>query len=92
MLSVWYAAGKDENLYFAVNIAKEVVVENKNFQLLNASMYEEVLLKSKDSARYNVQFFDYAGELVKEWNDVTLEEVVVDQSVMLIKGECLCGK
>lgn len=86
-LSVWKAEGAEENLYFAVNSAKEIVVEQKSFQLLNGSMYSEILLRARDAARYQLKFYDYTGTLVGEMDDVSLgDPLVIRQPVMLVKG------
>ena len=90
MLDVWYSKGEQERLYFAVNSAKEIVVEQGDFQLLNGSMYPEILLRAQGDAKYQLQFFGYTGEFLKEMRDVSLQEVLrIPESVMLIKGKCL---
>ena len=90
MLDVWYSKGEDERLYFAVNSAKEIVIERGDFQLLNGSMYPEILLRAQGDAKYQLQFFGYTGEFLKEMRDVSLQEVLrIPESVMLIKGKCL---
>ena len=90
MLDVWYSKGEKERLYFAVNSAKEIVVEQGDFQLLNGSMYPEILLRANGEAKYQLQFFGYTGELLKEMRDIFLQEVLrIPESVMLIKGKCL---
>jgi hypothetical protein len=90
LLDVWYIKGEMEHLYFAVNSAKEIVVEQGDFQLLNGSMYPEILLRAKGSKKYQVQFFGHTGKLIKEMNGISLEEVLrVPESVMLITGKCL---
>ncbi len=90
MLDVWYSKGEKERLYFAVNSAKEIVVEQGDFQLLNGSMYPEILLRANGEAKYHLQFFGHTGELLKEMRDISLQEVLrISESVMLIKGKCL---
>lgn len=90
LLDVWYIKGEQENLYFAVNSAKEIVVEQGDFQLLNGSMYPEILLRTNADAKYQLQFFGYTGELLKEMTDVSLQEVLrIPEPVMLIKGKRL---
>ena len=90
MLDVWYSKGEQERLYFAVNSAKEIVIERGDFQLLNGSMYPEILLRAQGDAKYQLQFFGYTGEFLKEMRDVSLQEVLrIPESVMLIKGKCL---
>ena len=78
----------NENLYFAVNSAKEMVVENKDFQLLNASTQQHIYLKANGVAKYHLKFYDYTGNMIKEMEDISLEEPVqIDQGVMLIRGK-----
>lgn len=90
MLDVWYSKGEQERLYFAVNSAKEIVVEQGDFQLLNGSMYPEILLRTQGDAKYQLQFFGYTGELLNEMRNISLHEVLrIPESVMLIKGKCL---
>ena len=90
MLDVWYSKGEQERLYFAVNSAKEIVVEQGDFQLLNGSMYPEILLRAQGDAKYQLQFFGYTGELLNEMRNISLHEVLrIPESVMLIKGKCL---
>lgn len=90
MLDVWYSKGEKERLYFAVNSAKEIVVEQGDFQLLNGSMYPEILLRANGEAKYHLQFFGHTGELLKEMRDISLQEVLrIPESVILIKGKCL---
>ena len=85
-----FITGEQERLYFAVNSAKEIVVEQGDFQLLNGSMYPEILLRAQGDAKYQLQFFGYTGEFLKEMRDVSLQEVLrIPESVMLIKGKCL---
>ena len=87
MLSVWCAKSKSENLYFAVNGAKEVVVEGNDFQLLNASMYQEIYIRAKESARYHLEFYDHSGNLIEKIEEADAAEAVrVTQPVMLVKG------
>ena len=87
MLSVWCANSEKENLYFAINGAKEVTVEGKDFQLMNASMYQEIFLNTKEDATYQLKFYDYTGNLIKEEDDVNLKDVFrVAQPAILIKG------
>lgn len=89
MLDIWYIKGKEESLYFAVNSTKEVVIEKGDFQLLNGSMYPEILLRAKEEATYQLQLLDYKGELMKELSEVSLGEVLrIPENVMLIKGKC----
>ena len=88
MLEKWIIKGKNENLYFAVNSAKEVIVENNNFQLLNASIQRQILLQSNGDARYQLQFYDYTGNIIKEMSDISLvEPLQIDETVMLVRGK-----
>ena len=85
-----FITGEKERLYFAVNSAKEIVVEQGDFQLLNGSMYPEILLRTQGDAKYQLQFFGYTGELLNEMRNISLHEVLrIPESVMLIKGKCL---
>lgn len=87
MLSVWRSGNAQENLYFALNGAKEVVVEGKDFQLLNASMYPEIIVRTEDDTKYHLAFYDHTGRLIREEDDVALKASIrVAQSAMLIKG------
>ena len=74
-------------MYFALNGAKEVVVEGKDFQLLNASMYQEIIVRAEEDAKYCLAFYDHTGSLIREEDDVCLKDAIrVAQSAMLIKG------
>lgn len=85
MLDIWCANGTEENLYFAVNAAKEVQVKG-NFQLLNASMYSELFLTAEENANYNLQFWNHAGELIEELSNVS-GTFKISSNVMLVKGK-----
>lgn len=88
MLEKWVAKGESENLYFVVNSAKELVIEKRDFQLLNASTQKQILLQANGNARYQLQFYDYTGNLIKEMADISLAEPLqIEQEVMLIKGQ-----
>lgn len=88
-LSTWMISDMTENLYFAVNNAREITVENKDFQLLNGSMYPEIFLRTTAPSLYQLQFYDYTGTLIEEKDDVSLEAPMrIRQPVMLIKGIC----
>ena len=87
MLSVWCAKNERENLYFAVNGAKEVTVDGKDFQLLNASMYEEIFIRAEESANYHLEFYDHRGNLVEEIEQADAAAIIrIKQPVMLVKG------
>lgn len=85
MLDIWCANGTEENLYFAVNAAKEVQLKG-NFQLLNASMYSELFLTAEENANYNLQFWNHAGELIEELSNVS-GTFKISSNVMLVKGK-----
>lgn len=88
MLEKWMIKGSTENLYFMVNSAKELVVESKDFQLLNASTQEQIYLKANGNGRYQLKLYDFTGGLINEIPDVSLAEPMpIDQSVMLIKAQ-----
>ena len=90
MLSVWRAGNAQEDLYFAINGAKEVVVEGKDFQLLNASMYPEIIVRAEADAKDHLAFYDHTGKLIGEENDVCLKDSIrVAQPAMLIKATCM---
>lgn len=90
MLEKWMIKGDTENLYFAVNSAHEMVVENNDFQLLNASTQQHIYLKANGDARYQLKFYDYTGNRIKEMEAVSLvEPLQIDQAVMLVKGQKL---
>ncbi|MBQ4563395.1 MAG: alpha-galactosidase [Lachnospiraceae bacterium] len=90
MLDTWMIEGGRENLYFMLNSAKELTVEGKDFQVLNASMHQQILLTSKEEARYQLQLFDHAGRLIAEYPDVSLgKALAIDREVVLIKGKCI---
>ena len=88
MLDIWCANASDENLYFALNSAKEVFVESKDFQLLNASMYSEIFLTGKDDAKYNLQFWNHEGKLIQELTELSLEHSLrIPSNAMLVKAK-----
>ena len=90
MLSVWRAGNAQEDLYFAINGAKEVVVEGKDFQLLNASMYPEIFVRAEADAKYHLAFYNHTGKLIGEEDDVCLKDSIrVAQPAMLIKATCM---
>lgn len=87
MLEKWIVRGEKENLYFAVNSATEIVVEDVDFQLLNASTQRQIFLRSKGSTGYGLVFYDYIGNVIKKIEDIPLDKPLeIEQGVMLVKG------
>ena len=88
MLDVWCAKGLEETLYFAVNSAKEVTIEDGDFQLLNGSMYSELFLTSEGSQTYALELWNHEGKLVQTLSGVSLTSTMkLPANIMLIKGK-----
>ncbi len=88
MLENWMIAGKNENLYFALNSAERFTIGDGNFQLLNASVKKNLLLQGESKAKYRLCFYDHIGNLIEEKAEISLEKPLeISQEAMLVTGE-----
>ncbi len=85
-LSEWVIESDDENLYFAVNSARVLSVCPKSFQALNGSAENSLLIRTKESAVYELELYGPLGEITeKKTLDLSLG-FEINKNVVLVKG------
>lgn len=88
-LDTWVIYGESENLYFLVNTAQNLVVENKDFQILNGCVNNYVFVHTEHKAMFRLEYYDIFGNRIKTKETELSSGIRIDEKTALIKGICL---